>query len=359
MKRILLIMVLLWLTAGGVHAEQVVQVDVSSLQAAADEAGAPLNAVDLLKAFAQGSQNIDLSALREYVSGIAREELPALRTRLIMLMSPAVLWAVNRHLLGGGELSETAGFVCFLCGACVLLDMVGEYIVLVRNTMQRTSALTAQFFPILGGLLSASGAPGRASAVSPLVTLLGGALNVFLQRAVSVLSAGAAVTAAAGNLTERVSLQGLFRLFCTAGNWLMGGIMAAFAALLSFGGVVGSAHGGIAMRAVKYAVGTLLPLVGGEVAGEMDVLSAGASAVCSAAGVTGVIVMLVLCLRPFLRLISGMLCCMLASALIEPIADGALRRCMDQISQVMRLLLAASSVNAVLFIVLTGTLCAV
>jgi hypothetical protein len=89
----------------------------------------------------------------------------------------------------------------------------------------------------------------------------------------------------------------------------------------------------------------------------MDVMTAGASSVCAAAGVTGVVVMLLVCLRPAVRLISGMLCCMLASALTEPIADGALRRCMDQMAQVVRLLLAACGVNAVLFIVLTGTLC--
>ncbi len=359
MKRMLPVLFILLLTASAAYAEeQVFKIDVSVLQQAADEVGAPLDAGGLLKALADGGQGIDAERIAEYVRGIVRGELPSLRTRLILLIAPALLWAVNRHLLSGGELSETAGFVCFLCGACVLLDMVREYIVLVQETIARTSSLTAQFFPILSGLLSVSGAAGKANAVSPLVTLLGGAMNAFLQRAVSVLCSGAAVTAVAGNLTERVPLQGLFKLFCTVGNWLMGSIMAAFAALMSFGGVVGSGRSGITMRAVKYAVGTLLPVVGGDVAGTMDVMTAGASAVCGAAGVTGVIVMLILCLRPAVRLISGMLCCMLASALTEPVADGALKRCMDQMSQVVRLLLVASSVNAVLFIVLTGTLCA-
>ncbi len=337
--------------------EEIISVDVSPLQAAADLSGAQVDVGGLIGSIVRGEMSINTDQITAFVRETAVGELGNMRAQLIALVVPAILWALNRHLLGGGELSEAAGYVCFLSCACALLGMVRQYIDLTVQTLRQTSTLTAQVFPILSALTSASGAAGRAAALSPVVTLLGGTLNVFLERAARVLISGAAVTAAAGNLTERISLQGLYRLFCSAAGWVFGAIMAAFVTMLSLCGIIGSGSSGIAMKAAKYAVGTLLPVVGGDVAGTMDVMTASASAVRGAAGVTGVIVMLLLCIRPVVRLISGMLCCMLASALIEPVADGPLRRCMDQMAQVVRLLLVASSVNVVLFITLTGVIC--
>ena len=45
---------------------------------------------------------------------------------------------------------------------------------------------------------------------------------------------------------------------------------------------------------------------------------------------------------------------MLSAALLETIADGALRCCMEQMGQCIRLLLAAALACAVLFIMLVG-----
>ena len=339
------------------EADEVFEIDVAALQAAADEAGAPLDVGELLKAMMRGEVPFNMEAAGQFLSGIVREEVLGVRVQLLMLLAPALLWAVNRYLLGGGKLGETAGYVCFLSGASVLLNMVGGYIALTQQTIRRVSSLTTQFFPVLSGLMSVSGAAGSAASLQPAVTLLGGVLNVFLQRAAAVLCGSAAVIAVIGNLTDRIPLQSLFRFCCSVGTWLLGGIMAAFVALTGMCGIIGAGQNGIAMKAAKYAVGTLLPVVGGDIAGTMDVMVSSASAVRGAAGVTGVIVMLALCLRPVVRLTLGMLSCSLASALTEPVADGALRRCMEQMAQVVRLLLAASSANAAMFVVLAGAAC--
>jgi stage III sporulation protein AE len=358
MKRLWIALCLLLLLPSAHAAEardEISVVDVSALQEAVGEAGAEIDVRALMISLACGEGEEAVEGLIAAARRVILSEFGAMRVQLLWLIAPSLLWAVNRYLLGGSDLSETAGLVCFVCAAGMLLNLVNEGMVLTRQTMQRTCVLTARFFPIISGL---KGITGAADMLSPVVTLIGGALSVFLEKAVRILAGGAAAAAIAGNLSTRVPQQSLFRLFCTAGNWLLGGVMAVFGAMISLCGIVGSANGSIAMKTVKYAVGTLLPIVGGEVAGSMEVMTASASAVCGAAGITGVLVMLCVCLRPVVRLTGSMLCCMISSALTEPVADGSLRRCTEQIGQVVRLLTAASCVNAVLFIVLTGTICA-
>ena len=86
----------------------------------------------------------------------------------------------------------------------------------------------------------------------------------------------------------------------------------------------------------------------------MDGMAASAALVRSAAGVTGVIVMLAVCLRPVIRLTLGLLTLRLAAALTEPVADGPLISCAGQLGKATQLLLAAVSVSAALFVTLTG-----
>ena len=96
--------------------------------------------------------------------------------------------------------------------------------------------------------------------------------------------------------------------------------------------------------AAKYAADSLLPVVGGDIADAMDGIAASASLVRSTAGVTGVIAMLAVCLRPVISMAAMMLALRLSAALTEPAADGPLKKCMDQLGQAMGLMLAAVAV---------------
>ena len=340
----LIVLLMLLLVSAPARAEEtdrlIGSLDVSEWQQAAEEAG--------------GELEFTPEGLIRLLRGILLGEAGGVRGQLMAYMGPALLWAVNRYLLRGGRLGEAAGQVCALAGMGVMLAAFSGHMALASDTVSRLGRLTGQVFPVLTGLMSASGQPGAAGAVQQMVIFGGGALTAFLEKAMRVLCGGAAVLAAAGNLTGRIRLDGLFRLCRSAGNWLFGGIMAAFLGMTAMSGLMGGARDGVTIRAAKYAVDSLLPVVGGDVADAMDGMVKSAALVKNAAGVTGVIVMLSVSVRPVVRLALGMLMCRLASALIEPVAEGPLSRCAAQLGEATQMLLAAVSVSAALFMTLTG-----
>lgn len=358
MRKLLLVLLFFLLPCFG-RAEEAVDetidsLDLSSWQAAVDEAGAELDVVQIVRVLAQGEMEFTPEAFMDLLREMILGEADGFYGQLLAFMGPALLWAVNRYLLSGGKLGEATGYVCFLAGAGVMLGAFASQMELARTTVRRMGNLTEQVFPVIVGLMSASGSPGAGSAVQAMVAFAGGAMSAFLEKAIAVMCGGAAVLAAADNLTERIRLGGLFRLCRSVGNWLFGGIMAAFLGMTTLSGLLGGAQDGVTIRAAKYAVDNLLPVVGGDVADAMDGMVRSAMLVRSAAGVTGVIVMLSVCLRPVLRLALGMLTCRLAAALTEPVAEGPLSRCMEQLGQATQMLLTAVSVSAALFITLTG-----
>ncbi len=328
--------------------------DVSVWQTALDESDLSLNVSDILRTLIQGDPQTALQPLLTLAQRTWNEEFPRIGSLILRLTAPALLWAIARQLTAQNRLSGAAGLVCYLIGALIMLEVFYRELSFAQETISRISALTDRIFPVLTALMSASGRAQTAGLIQTLISLCGGVLTEFIHRIISVLCASAAILAAAGNLSERMPLKGLFKLCCGAGSWLLGGVMALFAGMTALGGVLGSARDGMALRTAKYAGGSLLPIVGGDVAGTMDSMVYSAALVRQAAGVTGVLVMLGICLRPVIRLTLTMLAYMLSAALLETVADGALRRCMEQLGQCIRLLLAASLACAVLFIMLIG-----
>lgn len=328
--------------------------DLSAWQSALNGAGISWNAGEMLRALVGGEGEEMLNALMNTAKQVMTNEAQSLTRLMWKLTAPSLLWAVARLMLGEGRTSDATGMVCYAAGACMMLGSFGEELRGAQLTTERIGQLTQQVFPVLTALMSASGRSGTAGLVGSLVSICGGTMMGLIQRVMAVLGGSAAILAAAGNLTERISLKGLFRLCCSAGNWLLSGIMALFIAMTTLGGLLGSAQDGMTIRAAKYAAGSLLPVVGGDVANTMDTMVYSAALVRQAAGITGVLVMLGVCLRPVVRLIWTMLVYRLTAALLEPVADGALRQCMEQMGQCIRLLLVASLVSAVLFISLTG-----
>lgn len=351
MKRLILLLILMCFpvrACAETADELIASLDLSSWQTAAEEAGAELNVLETLRSLARGEIDLTPEALlglmREMILGEAR----GMREQLMLFLAPALLWAVNRQLSGG------AGFVCFLTGAGAMLGAFASQMELTRVTIGRMGRLTEEVFPVLTALMSTTGRAGTAGLLRPLAALGGGALTAMMENIAVVLCGGAAVLAVAGNLSERIRLKSLFNLCCSAGEWAMGAVMTAFLGLTAMCGVIGPAQDGMTLRAAKYAADSLLPVVGGDIADAMDGMAASAALVRRSAGVTGVIVMLAVCLRPVIRLALGLITCRLAAALTEPAADGPLKTCAEQIAKATGLLLAAVAVSAALFVTLAG-----
>lgn len=325
--------------------------DLSAWQITLDAAEAELNVGEVMRLLLAGNGEAAAHHLGEFFRRTAAQEWQGIGSLLRRLLIPALVWAVIRRISGGGQAGGAAELTCYLICSGVVLKEFSRALEIASDTARRIAGVSGQVFPVLTALMSASGAAGW---MQLPVSWCGGVLSSFVQRLMQVLGGSAAVLAVIGNLTERLSLESLFKLCCRVGNWLLSGVMMVFGGLIALGGVMGAAQEGMAMRAAKYAAGSLLPVVGGDIAGTLDSMVYSASLVHRAAGVTGCAVMLAVCVRPLVCLALSMLAHMLTAALTEPLADGALNRCIAQMGAVIRFLMAASLVSAALFIMLTG-----
>lgn len=358
MKRILLLILLLLLLPAAARAELPAPEQLAPLDQLATESGFSLDAWSMAQGLLSGdplewSDLLDLA--KEYLFGALRHG----SVLLASLLMPLVLLSVVRQLLADGDKKAVAaGFVCHLAAALALMQAFHDSAIQATWLIRSVGRWIDALFPVLTALLVACSAPVSAAAYAPLITLGAGALTSVINQVAMGLCSAAAVIAICGSLSERFSLGKLLDLMRDALNWIIGLTLTGFLGLVTLQNLLSSGQDSATMRAAKYAVGNLIPGVGGEVADTMNAVSGSAILIKNATGVTGLVALVALCLRPLISLLAALLILKLAGALAEPMGIGPMQKLIDRFADVFSMLLVAASSAAVIGVILVGVVLA-
>jgi len=329
-------------------------VDTSQLQSVADEVNFDVGA--MLKGLASGEIKLDANqALRE-AGRIAKERLSAAGAWMLALCLPSIALAILKRLTGDGAASRAAGTVCYLAAAAVVVGLAVRSVDQARQAVDLTVKLCDALFPVLTALLAATGRAATAAALSPAASLMGGLLGWAIEHLILPLCGCCAALIVAGNLSDSVKLSGMTGLIASLCKWTLGLCSTVMMGVLSVQGLLGGGQDGASIRTAKYAVDSLLPVIGGDVGDALELVGAKAVLIKSAVGATGLLVLLALTAGPMIELAGVMFLTRLAAALTEPIETGRAQKMMAQFSEVLGLMVASVATAALIALLVTGAM---
>ena len=120
---------------------------------------------------------------------------------------------------------------------------------------------------------------------------------------------------------------------------------------LTVSGVVAGTADAVAVKAARFTVSSMVPVVGGILSDAAETVLAGAGVLKNAVGVFGMLTILSICLVPFLRLGVHYLAYKLTGALAATVADGRVAGLIDQIGSAFGLVLGMTGASALLLLV--------
>jgi len=277
--------------------------------------------------------------------------------RLTRLMAPAMLWSLLRRL---NEKTSDAGKAVCLMLVCVFLTQdLTEHTALCTATMEKISTGMQGLFPLLLTLMAAVGGSAGSTLMQPAIVAAAGSMTAFIRHICLPLATMTAVITMLCHLGSGIRLNRLANLFYRAATWTLGLCFTAFIGVLATRGVTAAAVDGITLRTAKYALDNLIPVVGGLFADTVDTLVGATTLVQGALGVTGLILILSWAMAPLCQTLCAALMYQLASALMQPVADGDLAQCIHDFSRVLMLLFIIQLCAAAMFLLLIAQLIAV
>ncbi len=250
-----------------------------------------------------------------------------------------------------GTLESVFSTVGVLCIAATIVAPILECVRNVAQVIHDLSIFMLSFIPVYTGVMMAGGQP-----------VTGAAYNTFLFGACEVIS-----QIAAGTL---VPLLGIYFAFCLVGSvnpaldlggaanliknvtvWTLGFLMTVFVGLLSVQGLVSASADTVAVRATKFAIGSLVPVVGSALSEAFNSLQGCVNLLKSSIGAFSVLVTVITVLPSLIQCLFWKLVLAVSQVVADLFGLAGISKLLKAASTVLTILVSILLLFAMLIIV--------
>lgn len=289
-----------------------------------------------------------LTALLSAV-GLRLPEAVRLLCTLIGLILIAAVMGRLRESIGGGS-GETFGFCLRLVLYTAIVVQTAGMVDVVQTFFSQLSTLMGGMIPLMGVCYALGGNLGQAA--------LNGEILLVILAVCQYVSASATPPVCA--VCMAFSLMDAFGLRLTLAplceqvkRWytsLLGTIMFILSMSLSVQSILTSRADTLGMRGIKHAVGSMIPVVGGAIAGTLGTVAAGVSLLRGICGVSGIILIALLLLPTLVQLLLLRSVLRLAATAASLLNCDGEARLLSEMASLQGYLAAAVSICGVTFI---------
>lgn len=283
--------------------------------------------------------------LRDFLSSGIRSGIKVLAVVLLCALGEGLCFRGGKE---GFSAVRLAGALSIT--ALTMTDVV-SMIGLGRSTIEKMDAFAGVLLPGMA-ILSAVGGGIRGSAVRQGATVLCSKMLVSLMDRLLVPMVYAyVVVSCARAVSGNPGLEKLGQILKSAVTGLLTGLLVLFVGYLTAGGAVAGSVDASKVRAAKMAISRAIPVVGGILADASETVLAGTGVLKGAVGGAGMLVVLAICISPFLHLASQYLIYKGTAALCGCVAQPELSRLIDAIGSAFGLILGMAGASALILLV--------
>ncbi len=273
------------------------------------------------------------------------------------LLFLAVLCALLQNLQNSFENSSIALLsysVCFVFLTVIALTAFYNALEMVRQTVSTIVGFMEALLPLLLSLLVGMGAFTSAALFTPLMLFVVSAVSVLIKDVILPLLFLTGVLECVNYLSDKYRVANLASLFKQLSIVTLGFTLVLFIGIITIQGVAGGVADGLALRTAKFATTTFVPFVGKMFSDTVELVAGASLLMKNSVGIFGVVTILLICALPLIKLVSLIFVIKIAGALVQPMGDEKMAKCLDGIGNNLWLVFGAlATVVLMLFLAIT------
>jgi stage III sporulation protein AE len=296
------------------------------------------------KSLNEGLGSIFESAKNEF-TGVAGA---AVRTAM-KILAAAILCSLAALFIPEGP-PDIVSITGVLTVTMIATSDISSLFSLGSSTLTSLSTFSKAILPPLAAITTAAGRPGTAAAIQLVSVIVSDFLITLMQRYFIPLTylflASKALSCALKN-DMLGKIAGIIK-------WALSGFLklvaGAFTAYLTISGSVAAAGDSLTLKAAKLTLSGGVPIVGGVLSDAAGTVLAGTAVIKNSLGVFGLLAVLSVCILPVVNLSVQHFLFKLLSAVMSPVAGGAVSDLAVGISDAFGLMLGMCATGAFLLI---------
>lgn len=313
-----------------------------------------LNSQNIVDELING-KNIDSKNLLNKIIDILVGKIKENAKIIFSIIAVSILCSILKNIQSafGGNVSEIAFYVCYLFVIILIITSYTDMVSVCRDTITKLDSFMNMLIPLVLGLLVANGNIVSVSILQPVLLIMTSIINILISNVIFPIILVSTMMSLIGNISENIKISKIPKLLQKACLWCLEFILIIFIGILSIEGTLGANVDGVTAKAAKSIVSTVIPVVGKALSDATDSILGATMITRNAIGIVGVIAIISIVLNPLISVLVMMITYNVASALIEPIVDPRISKCMSGMGDSIKIIFSLMATVCMLFIIST------
>lgn len=271
-----------------------------------------------------------------------------LATIVVLTVFSIILEAVQ-SAFERNSISKIAYAISYMVLIIVAINSFSLAIGYAKSAINSMIDFMIALIPLVLALLASMGNITSVTIMHPLIVFMIHALGTFIYLVVFPLLFFSTVLHIVSSLTDRYKVTHLANMLRKISATLLGVFMAIFLGVISIQGAAGAVIDGVSLRTAKYIASNFIPVVGKMFTDASNTVVGASLLVKNAIGMAGVIILIILCAFPAVKILTMALIYNLSAAVLQPLGSNPIISCLGTIGKNMIYVFAALAVVSLMF----------
>jgi stage III sporulation protein AE len=250
--------------------------------------------------------------------------------------------------------SKVAYAVCYMVLIVLAMNSLNTAFNYAKTAISAMIHFMIAIVPLLLTLLASMGNLTSAAIFHPLIVFMIHTVGTVIYLVIFPLLFLSTLLHVVSSLSERYKVTQLANLMRSIAVGLLGFFVTVFLGVMSVQGASGAITDGVTIRTAKYVTGNFVPVVGRMFSEASETVVGASLLVKNAVGITGVVILILLCAFPAVKILVLALIFKVSAAILQPMGNSPITECLQTIGKNMMYVFAAlAAIGFMFFLAIT------
>lgn len=289
----------------------------------------------------------------ERIFGLFTREIKALISIALKIIAVSVICSLlkNIQVHNNNNVGEIAFYICYLFVVTLVISSYSEISGICVETMNKLNGFMNTIVPLFLSLMVINGNIVSVNLMQPILLLMINIINTLIVNIIIPIIFISLIINIISGISNNIEVSKLPSILQKSSVWTVNFILGILIGILSLEGTLAANVDGFTAKTTKTVVSTFIPVVGKALSDATDSIIGAAAITKNALGIVGVIAIVGIVCIPIIKTLIMMIIFNISSALIEPLVDKRMAKCVSEASESIKIIFGLMTTVSILFII--------
>lgn len=287
------------------------------------------------------------------VTGIFTREIKDVISISFKIIAVSLLCSLlkNIQVHNQNNVGEIAFYICYLFVVTLVINSYSNVSTICVNSMNKVNDFMNTIVPLFFSLMLANGNIFSANLMQPVLIIMINIVNTLIVNIIMPIIFISLILNIISNISNEIEVSKLPDILQKSSVWSVNFVLGILIGILSIEGTLAANVDGVTAKTAKTVVSTVIPVVGKALSDATDSIIGAASITKNALGILGIVAIIGIVCMPIIKALVMMIIFNVSAALIEPLVDKRMSKCIMSTSETIKILFGLMTTVSILFII--------